>query len=712
MSTLTYLSGRPVYDWEIILQNILANGTFSAPTGGGTGLSLAFGSLRFDLIGTGFAVAGPRTVSAGFITGFSIVDNGQTVLTMSGLTLPTFSDLQTMVTGSIGVDPYGETFKTLFAPFFMNEAVTATGTGDGESIFGSNDVDQINAGGGDDYVRAGNGVDFLDGGTGWDFLDYSGDVRTVGININLSTNAVLNNNVGAAIVDSISSFEGIGGTGFADILRGDDGNNVLIGNGGGDTFYGMGGDNFYRGDSGVDTFIGGAGTGDGQWDKVSYEGETGGSGIVATFSNGNVSVVDTYGFTDTGTNIEEVKGSRYADTFNGDSGDNSAEGMGGADTFNMGGGTDQIEYQHEVDAGTTQGVIVNLSANAISATLNNGLEIVQAGHARDSFGATDTLNSVEYVFGTRYNDYIVGNPVDNSLNGFDGDDTLDGGAGSDALIGGAGNDRIIYDAADEAANVTGDADTDTLVVVGGSLPISFNLVASSFEQAEWQQTDNAGQSWSTILGRYNSDWQITSSSTILDTGMDREMLYDYTSAITWQSRQLDYAAPSAGSALTYDYLTFDDLSSRDTSYDTDLATAYKSIRNDYNAAGDRTYLYFVFEDNSGRDTTLDYTTDTVWQSIRNDYNTAGQKTYIFYNFDNGPQRDVSLDYGTGQIWQSLTQNYDATAQHKLTDQYFIFDDNTARYVEFGTFAGHPGATQHITNYADAAGTIYLNDFYV
>jgi hypothetical protein len=328
------------------------------------------------------------------------------------------------------------------------------------------------------------------------------------------------------------------------------------------------------------------------------------------------------------------------------------------------------------------------------------------------FGAGMAVAPRPYAAGTSSSDILYDGPASGYLYGGDGNDYLDGGAGSDTLLGGAGNDRIMYDAADVAANVSGGADTDTLVVVGGNLPISFNLEASSFEQAEWQQTDNAGQSWSTIIGRYNSDWQITSSSTILDNGMDREMLYDYTAPTSWQSRQLDYAAPSDGSALTYDYLIFDDLSSRDTSYDTDLATAYKSIRNDYDADGLRTYLYFVFEDNSARDTTLDYTTDLVWQSIRNDYNTTGQKTYISYEFDNGTQRDVSLDYGTGQIWQSLTQNYDATAQHKLTDQYFIFDNNTARYVEFGTFAGHPGATQHITNYADAAGTIYLNDFYV
>jgi RTX calcium-binding nonapeptide repeat (4 copies) len=172
MSTLTSVVGRPGYDWEILLQNLMANGTFSAPTGGGTGLSMVLGNLHIDFTGAGLAISGGRTVTAGTITGFTLVDTGQTVITMTGLLLPTAANLQSFLTGSVGADPYGETFKILFAPFFTNEAVTATGSGDGESLFGGTAVDHINAGGGDDYVRAGGGVDFLDGGTSRDWLEY------------------------------------------------------------------------------------------------------------------------------------------------------------------------------------------------------------------------------------------------------------------------------------------------------------------------------------------------------------------------------------------------------------------------------------------------------------------------------------------------------------------------------------------------------------
>ena len=133
MSIFTSLIGRPSYDWETLLQNVLANGSFTAPTGGGTGLSITFGNVHFDLTGTNLAISGARTITAGAITGFTLVDAGQNVMTMSGLTLPTFTDFQTWMNGSVGIQPYSETFKTLFAPFFTNEAVTATGSGDAPS---------------------------------------------------------------------------------------------------------------------------------------------------------------------------------------------------------------------------------------------------------------------------------------------------------------------------------------------------------------------------------------------------------------------------------------------------------------------------------------------------------------------------------------------------------------------------------------------------
>ena len=446
MATLSIFVGRDVSDWEVILQDLLENGELS-PVGGpaGTALTLTFGDLELQIVGTNLEASGTRTIDTGSITEFSIVDDGVTVLTMTGLVNAGAADLQSMLDGASGLIAQSEEFKALIAPLFTEEPLDATGSGGRDTILGSGSVDTIDAGDGNDYVRGGGGVDTLNGeGGDADFLDYRWDTRTVGVDVDLEANTVVDNDLGQATVDNISGFERVGGTDFDDILRGDAGNNVLFGNGGDDLLIGRGGDNYYEGGEGTDTYVGGTGSGDGQWDKISYIRETGGSGITATFlGGGDVSIVDTYGNTETGSGIEEVKGSRYDDTFIGSSDGESAEGSEGNDTFDMGGGWDEVDYQHEADEGGTQGVIVNLSGTTIVINRGFGDETVLAGQAIDSFGDTDTLSGVEAVYGTRFDDFIAGGAEDNYLRGDNGNDVLSGNGGHDSLDGGDGDDLLV-----------------------------------------------------------------------------------------------------------------------------------------------------------------------------------------------------------------------------------------------------------------------------
>jgi Ca2+-binding RTX toxin-like protein len=356
--------------------------------------------------------------------------------------------------------------------------------------------DQLFGDAGDDSFKGGAGNDLINGGADRDRVEYNlettftGDDATHGVIVNLSLAALTNVSVagialttvaaGTAIdtrnyVDTLVSIEDVQGTGYDDIivsgnsnsnLEGFEGNDKLTGGtgaddldggDGNDTLIGGSGDNSFRGGAGTDSYTGGTLTGDGQFDKISFAQETGGTGIVATFTGGgNVTITDTFGNAESGTGIDQIKGSQYADLFTGSTGDDSAEGMGGGDTFNMGLGRDFVEYDHEVEAGTTQGVIINLSTGAINATLNNGLETVQAGRARDSFGATDILNGVENVGGTDFNDVIYGSIEDNNLKGENGTDIIHGGAGNDNIRGDEGgnidqgNDQLFGDAGDDA----------------------------------------------------------------------------------------------------------------------------------------------------------------------------------------------------------------------------------------------------------------------
>lgn len=121
-------------------------------------------------------------------------------------------------------------------------------------------------------------------------------------------------------------------------------------------------------------------------------------------------------------------------------------GFAGDDKIDGRGGFDWVNYDDEVKFGTGtlstglskgfQGVVVNLAK----------------GTAKDSYGDTDTLKSIEAVVGTWFKDKITGNATANQLKGNEADDTISGGGGKDTIVGGIGRDML-----------TGGADKDTFV---------------------------------------------------------------------------------------------------------------------------------------------------------------------------------------------------------------------------------------------------------
>jgi hypothetical protein len=80
-------------------------------------------------------------------------------------------------------------------------------------------------------------------------------------------------------------------------------------------------------------------------------------------------------------------------------------------------------------------------------------------------GANDTLNGIESLVGTAYNDSLTGNDQANILTGGLGNDTLNGLAGADTLVGGGGDDIYNFaigggaDTVVEAAGAGGGVDT-------------------------------------------------------------------------------------------------------------------------------------------------------------------------------------------------------------------------------------------------------------
>lgn len=120
------------------------------------------------------------------------------------------------------------------------------GLGGDDTLNGGLGDDQVFGGDGNDILIGGSGVDLLDGGAGTDLANYFG--AAAGVNVNL----VAGTATGGAGMDTLRGIENVRGTAFADILIGDNGNNVLRGSGGADILYGgAGNDSFYSGLNGV-----------------------------------------------------------------------------------------------------------------------------------------------------------------------------------------------------------------------------------------------------------------------------------------------------------------------------------------------------------------------------------------------------------------------------------------------------------------------------
>ena len=143
-------------------------------------------------------------------------------------------------------------------------------------------------------------------------------------------------------------------------------------------------------------------------------------------------------------------------------------------------------------------------------------EGLAAGTGSDGYGGTDTLNSVENVTGSAYDDTLTGNSQDNVLSGEAGDDVIQGLAGDDTLAGGDGTDTASY------------ADSDTGVTVDLSTTDAQDTVGAGSDTITEIETLMGSGHDDTLKGNADGNTIISSGGT--DTlegteGPDRYMFY-------------------------------------------------------------------------------------------------------------------------------------------------------------------------------------------
>lgn len=269
----------------------------------------------------------------------------------------------------------------------------------------------------------------------------------------------------------------VNGDGDPNLLFGSPENDTINGAAGGDYLDGLAGNDILNGDTGNDTLLGGDGSdtmdgGDGI-DVADFSMEGGPSGVTVNLSNGVVT--DTFGNTDSVSNIEQVIGTDgsdklygslanavtlsgglgddevwgYAsagDSLDGGSGINLIAALGGNSTVTGGEDTDYVLTSYGTNVVNTgdglDQVYVRYGNNAID--LGEGYNLLLSMDLFEADPSEYLADSSDTITGGSLDDYIYSGRGQDVIDAGAGNDWIAGGEWSDTMTGGAGFDRFIF----------------------------------------------------------------------------------------------------------------------------------------------------------------------------------------------------------------------------------------------------------------------------
>jgi trimeric autotransporter adhesin len=377
---------------------------------------------------------------------------------------------------------------------------TLDGGGGHDDLSGSGGADSLVGGAGNDTLDGGSGIDTMKGGTGNDTYivnETDSVIEAAGGGVDLVKTTV-DGLVLAANVENLT-LQGAALHGAGNALA-----NYITGNGLGNSLTGIDGNDTLDGAGGADNLLGGKGNDtyfvDDLNDKVNEAAGQGKDTVLASTTYQIDADAEIEILTLTGTGDFGGTGNKFANTINGNSGDNGIVAQGGNDTLNGGDGDDNLDggagddvmnggkgddvffvdsTKDKAIEAAGQGydiVYVNgsytLGANIEEGRLlGSGSKIV--GNATGNY--LDGNSSANTLDGGAGNDELVGNGGDDSLIGGAGNDSLEGGFGDDTMVGGAGNDVYEVDSLDDKVTELAGGGTDLVRATVGGLVLAAHV---------------------------------------------------------------------------------------------------------------------------------------------------------------------------------------------------------------------------------------------
>jgi Ca2+-binding RTX toxin-like protein len=286
---------------------------------------------------------------------------------------------------------------------------------------------------------AGAGNNALNGGGGVDTVSYALAGAAVTLSLAVSTGQA----TGGSGTDTLTSIEGLIGSGHDDQLIGSSAANHLSGGGGKDRL---------DGGSGNDTMVGGDGS-------DLYRVRDVGDVVIETNASPSSGGYDTvYSYLATLTLGSHVENGRIVSSgtasLTGNELNNLLYAGSGNNVISGGSGIDTVSY-------STAGAAVKVSLAVTTGQVTGG-------------SGTDTLAGLENLTGSAFNDTLNGSTGANVLQGGDGNDLLNGGSGNDVLSGGSGADVFRF-----TSTPSGAVNIDTLSDFSG-VDDSIQLENSAF----------------------------------------------------------------------------------------------------------------------------------------------------------------------------------------------------------------------------------------